>query len=337
MDFQSPNIGCTLNLFHLHDPHLDTSLRSLIQVKLSLTLRSRLKIICEELLDHRLDPVDEIVEKFDFKVDSSVVTRWLAKDTYMPLVGIQYLLVSLDQIHKLSLNEMEEILKGCAEMKVSTGPQETVQMPASLSDDLLYLVGVIVGDGCLCSSTYRINIEKANPQYMRSVFKPLVEKLFGIHVRLKVLQRFGKQQTILWEKKCKPLYRLFEKIFEIPRGEKARYVRMPSAVRALNPTDRIPFLVGLFDTDWGSYGGAFGTSIASKNLAQDMKETLKRLNINFEENEYEYNGFKSYHLRVSRNSLLALQNVLIRRYDLKNQKRRMVINNLCNVSKVNKW
>ena len=329
VNFLSPIIGCTLNLFHLHDPRLDGSLRGLIRVRLTPPLRLKLRTICDELLYHQLDPVNEIAKKFDFKVNRSIVRRWLTKETSIPLVGIQYLLGSLDKIHKLSLNEVEETLRNCTEMRVSTGPQEIIRMPTSLSDDLLYLVGVITGDGCLCSGTYRINIEKANPQYMRSVFKPLVEKFFGIHVKFKVRQRSDKQQTILWEKKCKPLYRLFEKIFEMPRGEKARNVRMPSLVRALSPINRVPFLAGLFDTDWGSYGGTFGTSTASKHLLKDIKETLNRLNINFRENEYEFNGFKSYHLQIPRSSIPILRDILTRRYSLKNPKKKLVLDSFC--------
>lgn len=333
VNFLGPNIGRTLNLFHLHDSRLDDSLRSLIRVRLTPPLRSKLKTICDDLSYHQLDPVDEIVEKFDFEVDRSIVEGWLTKGTYIPLVGIQYLLVSLDQIYELSLNKVEETLRNCTEIRVSTGPQEIIRMPASLSDDLLYLAGVIIGDGCLCSSTYRINIEKANPQYMQSVFKPLVEKLFRIHVKFKMLQRSGKQQTILWEKKCKPLYRLLEKIFEIPRGEKARDVRMPSLVRALSPIDRVPFLVGLFDTDWGSYGGTFGTSTASKRLLQDVKGTLDGLNVDFRGNEYEFNGFKSYHLQIPRSSISTLRDILARRYGLKNPKGEHVLNSICGTAK----
>jgi hypothetical protein len=336
VNFLFQNIGCTLNLFHLHDPRLDTSLRGLIRVRLVPPLRSRLKTICNDLSHHQLDPIDEIVEKFDFKVDRSIVERWLTRDKYIPLVGIQYLLVSLDQIHKLSLNTVKETLKNCTEMRVSTGPQNIIRIPASLSDDILYLAGVIIGDGCLCSATYRINIEKANPQYMRSVFKPLVEKLFRIHINFKVLKRPGKQQTILWIKKCKPLYRLLEKIFEIPRGEKARDARMSSLVRTLSPINRVPFLTGLFDTDWGSYGGTFGTSTASKHLLKDVKETLNKLNVDFTENEYCINGFKSYHLRIARSSISNLREILAGRYGLKNPKREHVLNSI-RYREVMKW
>jgi len=53
---------------------------------------------------------------------------------------------------------------------------------------------------------------------------------------------------------------------------------MPSIIRNLKHHERIPFITGEMDTDWGILGGdRFGVHCASKLLLKDIKNTLEEL------------------------------------------------------------
>ena len=42
----------------------------------------------------------------------------------------------------------------------------------------------------------------------------------------------------------------------IPEGKKSNIVSMPATVKELNPKERIPYIAGVVDTDWGISGNS---------------------------------------------------------------------------------
>lgn len=321
MDLSAPYMGRTLNLLSLHVSTQDNNPQRLIKAECSTPLYLELNGMWNYLIDQQIDPIKKICRELNFKIDAPVVEEWFTERVDVPLVGIRYLLELFQRVNELSQSRIKNVLEKITRLRVCSGTSEIVWVPTNLCDDLLYFVGVIAGDGCLSSDTYRIRLEKTNEGYMRGVFKPLMERLFKIHVNLGKRERKGKKPTMVLEKKCKPLYRLLDIIFEVPKGKKAQKIRMPAIVQKLDPIDRVPYLTGLFDTDWGRYGGSFGTSTASKYLFKDMEKTLNELGIGNWRSRYKYRGHKSYHLRITPRFLPKLREILEERYPLKNPNR----------------
>ncbi|HLC39521.1 MAG TPA: hypothetical protein VJJ76_01420 [archaeon] len=206
-----------------------------------------------------------------------------------------------------------------------------VFLPRQITSDLLYFVGVLVGDGSLPKRfdkrgyrKYAIVIEKANEKYVKNVLKPLAEKLFKRAWSLYEIKRKNRQTKYSLCLNSRPLYEYFSKVFEIPEGKKANKVRMPTIIRKLPPKDRMPFIAGIIDTDWGSSGGErFGTHLASKQLLIDVLDALEVfLGKKYEIREYLQKGkFKSYQTVISKSEKHHLFKLFQTYYPLRNEKR----------------
>ncbi|MFH1106109.1 MAG: hypothetical protein V1731_02780 [Candidatus Aenigmatarchaeota archaeon] len=152
----------------------------------------------------------------------------------------------------------------------------------------------------------------------------MAERLFGTKWSITTRKRKNRKRT--W---CAYLYSkavcnfLFER-FGLPEGEKSANVRMPSLIRNLNPKQRIPFIVGVMDTDWGILGNSFGTHCSSRMLLMDIRDALKELlGINPKITRYFQGKFVSYQMRLSVAQKAKLFNALETYFPLRNHKRRL--------------
>jgi len=206
-----------------------------------------------------------------------------------------------------------------------------IKLPNELSKDLLYFVGVIAGDGSLPikhngqkQRNYVVSIEKANREFIASIFQSLVKEIFDINWSLITRKVKKKKKTWILYLYSKPLYRYLTQIFELPEGKKHHKIRMPSIIRNLKPHERIPFIAGVMDTDWGILGGdRFGTHCASKLLLEDTKNTLEEL-IKIKLNVRKFkqkNKYTSYQVMIPKRHKQKLFNVLQTYFPLKNHKR----------------
>ncbi len=206
-----------------------------------------------------------------------------------------------------------------------------VQIPDKLNPELLYFVGVIVGDGSIPvkhngdgKRSFVITIEKANKEFIVSVLKPIAERLFGTEWSITTRLREGRKQTWCLYLYSKIVYRFLVGTFNLPEGEKSRKVRMPLLLRKLTPQERIPFISGLMDTDWGILGNSFGTHCSSKMLLVDTRDALKELlGINPKIKRYFQGKFVSYQMRLNVAQKAKLFNALETYFPLRNHKRRL--------------
>jgi len=79
-----------------------------------------------------------------------------------------------------------QILSTISYFKTFNGKE--IKLPNELSKDLLYFVGVVVGDGSLPikyndqkQRNYVVSIEKANKKFISSILRPLFEEIFEIN------------------------------------------------------------------------------------------------------------------------------------------------------------
>lgn len=217
----------------------------------------------------------------------------------------------------------------------STTTKETVKLPIYLSNDLLYIIGVIIGDGSLFNpktkKTYTIHICGTNKRYIKNTITPLMKSLFDLEYYPNGKHRENKKILYEWYVSRKALRRYFQIFFEIPIGKKSHIVRIPQILNDLSIENKASFLAGLMDTDWGYEYYLFGTGSASKMLLEDTKEILTNtFNINnlriFERN---IGGkFRSYSMSIPKQEIVNFSKIFKDR--LKNKDRVQLIEKLIN-------
>jgi len=236
------------------------------------------------------------------------------KDGYIPL-------------NKFVNNGSEELTSG---LYIKTFCGRDVYLPAKLSSDLLYFLGVVAGDGSLPfkfndrgKRMYIIEIEKANKDFILGILKPLAEKLFKIEWSYLTRKRTNRKRVWNLYLYSKPLYLYLTRLFDFPTGKKSHKIRIPELVRKLDPEDRLPFIVGIMDTDWGLVGNKnFGTHCASRILLEDIRDAIKHfLNIKLKIRKIIQGKYTSYQMRVLKSEMPKLSALLNSYFPLKNQKR----------------
>ena len=146
-----------------------------------------------------------------------------------------------------------------------TNPK-SIKLPNKLTEDLAYISGLIVGDGHL--SKHAIDISCYNS--LKKQIKPLLANLFG-----KSNSYYSGNRTYVCNK-ILPLY--FNKIFDIPIGNKSKIVEIPKIIFRSNNKIIASFLAGLFDAD-GTVHASVSYKTASKELAKQLTYALARLSV----------------------------------------------------------
>ncbi len=203
------------------------------------------------------------------------------------------------------------------------------KLPLRPTKDMLYLVGIIMGDGCLPErhngdggKQYEVYIEKANKNFIYFTVKPLIIRLFGIEPKI---SRDYRRQKVRYRCyfKSRIVYAFLRSLMDIPSGKKSNSVRFPNVMANLSLGFKIALLAGFIDTDWGRQRWIhFGTHMGSRKLAEDYKKLMKILGIEFDVKRYVQKGkFISYQCYVKKGYEKRLLNILNKCYPIRNQKR----------------
>jgi hypothetical protein len=149
-----------------------------------------------------------------------------------------------------------------------------------LDNDLIYLAGVIAGDGHLKggvkwkgkdnSRDYCINVHSNNKEYLNLILKLIKEK---INTKTKVCK--GKRAYYL-SIRNKELHTFFNTNLDIPLGKKSDIIKIPNNLTEIETNH---FLAGLFDTDGGIRRNSIGYCSASKKLISQIHNYLNSIGI----------------------------------------------------------
>lgn len=258
--------------------------------------------------------------------------KWLLGKSDIPLVALEML---VKMAEKGNGERGENPLCNLPKYVYLRSPNthEFTRLPLVISNDLLYFIGVIIGDGCLTDTVrgeyfkrrdYRICLEVADKHLIENV-QFLFHKLFNLNVHITRTKNGYWQCT----KRNKPLVRFLNRIFNLPIGVKATNISIPAIVRSLPINSQIPFLTGILDTDLGLHNKSIGSNFASERFRDDLVELLQKLSIDTTTlPTYFKNGIYAQHeLRISKHSLPTLWR-LVEAYPLKNLNRRAAIEKL---------
>jgi len=296
-------IGSRLNLFLLHNE--SDSEKELIKVKNSPKL---MKI------------VSEIKKKFDIPFE-----------TYSEWTTLKELYNFIGKIPKDKTVYTNRIL-GCMETFRAVMSKLEVRLPNEISYDLLYIIGVIIGDGSLPKNTtkkvYPVYICGTNEEYVKGSIKPLMKTLFGLDSKVKGKKRDNKRVLFEWYRCSKPLYRFLSNILGIPTGKKSHIVEMSKIIKKLDLEKQLSFLAGLIDTDWGNEYYTFGSGCVSRQLLEDSKAILEKSGIKNLKIKDRPNNAKngSFSLCIPKNQIIDFSRIVRKR--LKNTEKLKILDNL---------
>lgn len=322
-----------LNLFKIHDENEDDTPLTWIRVNLSSELYKRFRKFVSstsnDLETNETGLRKHLIKYLPQKVSLDTTRKRFKPNSNVPLVAILSLLKlrreKLRETKKEQLSIINDLVQNMNLFCSSRGSRK-VRLPSNISPDLLYFIGVISGDGSLPRAhkgpdrwEYPIEIEKANRAFLEEVYIPLMKKLFNLSISLKSRKRANRQRTWTCKIGSKPLYRYLTRICGLPEGKKGARLRIPKVVKMLKPKERIPYLTGLVDTDFGSLGRGMGITTASPVLADDLEYLLSSLDISVWRANYKKEEFKQ--VVAQGKSCEHLKRLIMNVYPFKNPKR----------------
>lgn len=161
---------------------------------------------------------------------------------------------------------------------LSKHSRKIVKLPLQITPNLSFLAGIIIGDGHLNKVKYRIVIEMTDIKIIELV-NEISETLFQIKNKIKIREDklYIRKTRYRIEINSKPIWKLFNLVFEIPSGKKSANVIVPNVIVGNKKLEQA-FIEGLFLSD----GGTRRNKIVFSSSSQMMQEGLQKLLINFE-------------------------------------------------------
>ncbi len=241
----------------------------------------------------------EILKKHNYKEFSYFQNRsyyyWVSGKRAIPLS----IILRIMREHKLKEIKLDFL---------SVGGGNKIKFPDNISDELCYLVGLILGDGCLVHSKRN---ERKNTYYIQISFKNikkaeeiqnLVTKLFEIKS-----PRYKGRGCFNIYAFSKPLVMLLNKEYEIPIGEKYNLLKVPKKIKNSNSKKRRFFAKGVFESDGNIYFHRGKKAIQLRQKSQkflnEIRELLKKENLEFNK-PYRDNANNSWLLWSSKKELV---------------------------------
>jgi len=175
-----------------------------------------------------------------------------------------------------------------------------LRLPLSLSPELAYLSGILIGDGSICYREDRKdyvlscvgNPRDEQPLY-HMVIGPIFQRLFGFTPNFKLHNR---KTTFGFTLHSKTLFRYFTEVLGLCHGKKEQQLGIPPIFRQ-SQSVIIPLIRGIFDTDGcisfkrkyrtEPYYPVINLSSKSKKLVTEVAAMLKELGFSVVET-YDY-------------------------------------------------
>ncbi|MBU2522733.1 MAG: Flp pilus assembly complex ATPase component TadA [Nanoarchaeota archaeon] len=148
-----------------------------------------------------------------------------------------------------------------------------ISFPEKVNEMLAEFLGYLIGDGHI--DEYKIEFTNSDI-ILRMRFAELSKKLFSVRTReIKSRNTYNIQIT------SRILNRALSRIFEIPMGNKASIVQIPSKILKSNNKILAAFLRAYFDCDGSIYGDKreIELATASKIMAKQLQMTLLRFEV----------------------------------------------------------
>ena len=154
------------------------------------------------------------------------------------------------------------------------GPSKIVKLPLKINPDLSCFIAVVIGDGHLSKEKFRTTIESSNKELLE-VLSSIINKLFSMNTNIKeIKKRERKKQTYHLSAYSKAVQELLSLVFNIPRGKKSDFVKIPEEIHKAKDSIKAAFVIGLLAAE-GSRRGEHSVRICS--ASQDLLIGTKKL------------------------------------------------------------
>lgn len=320
-----------LNLLALHNPREDRNLRQCLRAY------SVLPEYCENP-NHKNEKaveINRILKKVNSRLKKEVGPRWRKKweeEIGYPIkkrVSEEWIrgraaipLVAIDALKILGCEkEVEEIIDKVEYVSSTTG--EVVRIPNELTPDILYLAGLVLGDGSLPikfrrhenNFEYEVLITSRERQFLEKEIIPLFKTIFGVEsVSMRFSGHIGKAWTMC--KKNKAIFRFFTQIIKLPKGDKSTKAEVPTSIKEMNPGEFAPFLAGLIDSDIGKHSSGMGSTFKSKKLVEELITLLGKAGIIAKHygSHYKNNKYLQHDFSIPKSQIIKLKDLLEETY-----------------------
>lgn len=319
------------NLFDLEDSEEDNTNRKLLRIYSVIPRFSKIKTgpQAEQAL-----LVTEFLNQINSRLKKEIAPNW--KDQWMALIGHDFSkasykdwfigrasipLLAMQRLSSFGIeNEVNYFLEKIHYIASTTG--DVVCIPKNTSPDLLYLCGIILGDGSLPRTRkplsnnleYKTLIHSGDRENLfecATIFTRLFSKKSRIYFRT---NKRGSCWTL--EVKNKAIYRLFTNILKIPHGDKGSTGHIPPTIKSLSPNLISAFLSGMVDSDIGKHGHGMGGTFKSKTLVLDLIEELEKLNIHAKHygTHYKDHQFAQHDFTIPKGQMKKFKELLEKNY-----------------------
>lgn len=171
-----------------------------------------------------------------------------------------------------------------------------------------YLLGLILGDGCL------VHNDKGDNRHTYLIKITFREAKEAIKINKQVKKMFGVSGSIYRGRGCydlciysKPLVLILNKKYQIPIGKKYNYICVPNLILKGNCDMKKAFLKGVFDSDGNLYDYRDTKAVQlrqkSGKFLNELKNLFSEINLDFN-NPYKDNANNSWVLWSSKKDLV---------------------------------
>jgi len=178
-------------------------------------------------------------------------------------------------------------------LRAKYGPSKSVKVPLRMTEELVCLVGMIIGDGHLKKNQFTTTIEISNKRTLE-ILSQIIFQLFDIKTTvIPVRKRDGRLQTYHLTVYSKAVQELLSQVFEIPKGKKSNIVDVPKNVTIQEKSIQNAFIIGLLITE-GSRKDRKRVRLASSSerLLRNTQKMLTNLNIQSYVTKWTYKKYK---------------------------------------------
>lgn len=320
-----------LNLLELHNPEDDRNLRQCLRAY------SVLPEYCANA-DHKNEKaieINRILKKVEVRLKKELGVNWRKKweeEIGYPIkkrVSEEWIrgraaipLVAIEALGRLGCEkEAREIMEKVEYISSTTG--EIVRIPNELTPDILYLSGLILGDGSLpinhrrpeSNLCYEVLITSGDKEFLEKEIIPLFKEIFETnYISMGFSAHLGTAWTMT--KRNKAVFRFFTQVIGLPKGNKSAKGEIPQIIKKMNSEESAPFIAGLIDSDIGKHGGGMGSTFKSKKLVDDLIFFLNKSGIKAKHygSHYKNNKYLQHDFTIPKSQIMKLKGLLEETY-----------------------
>jgi len=207
------------------------------------------------------------------------------------------LLDSIEKDKEILITKSDNVSIYCRSKR---GPKKIVKIPVYLNPSLSFLAGIIIGDGHLSKSGFKITVEMVSKELLEVILDEF-QNTFRLNLKLKKDndRRLNRKQRWIIEFHSKAIWSLFNIVFDIPYGKKSEVVKVPKIISNSTKDCCRNFILGYFLADGGFKKNVIAFCSISKRLIYEVQDLLSNFGISSSVNKFKNKKFNREFFELS--------------------------------------